>query len=164
MIRLIAALDDHRGIATDSGIPWNIPADVAHFRDQTRTGQILMGRTTYLEFAEPLHDPPNYVLTTSKANLREGFVPVASLAQLRAGDPTEDIWVIGGAAVYTSTIDEGDELVLTQVRSDFHCTRFFPAFADQFALSSRGPDSQDGGVRYRFETWRRRSGADTAPA
>ena len=49
MIRLIAAIDSQRGIATDSGIPWTLPGDSAYFREKTSSGLIVMGRATYEE-------------------------------------------------------------------------------------------------------------------
>lgn len=160
MIRLIAALDVQRGIAVDSGIPWTIPSDTAHFHDETKSGLIVMGWNTYTEFAKPLHDRTNYVVTPRSETLRDGFLPVGGVAQLRSEFPKEDVWVIGGAAVFEATIQQAGELLLTQVLSDFHCTKFFPPYVDQFTLSIRGPDSQDRGVSYRFETWRRSRGLE----
>jgi len=155
MIRLIAAIDDRRGIATATGIPWSLPEDAAYFRDRTRTGLILMGRSTYDEFASPLHDRENYVLThDDTVPLRDGFVAVPSLDDLRARVPDGDVWVIGGAAVYAATIGQADELFLTRVLADFDCTKFFPPFEDGFTLTSEGEEHEDGGVRFRFQTWR----------
>ena len=79
MIRLIAAIDSQRGIATDSGIPWKLPGDSAYFREKTATGLIVMGRATYDEFAAPLHDGENYVLSTTTAPLRAGFQAITGL-------------------------------------------------------------------------------------
>src|SRR5580698_7785013 len=104
MIRLIAAIDSQRGIATDSGIPWKLPGDSAYFREKTASGLIVMGRATYDEFAAPLHGGDNYVLSTATAPLRAGFESITGLQQLRAAYPDEDIWVIGGATVYRETI------------------------------------------------------------
>jgi dihydrofolate reductase len=154
MIRLIAALDSQRGIATDSGIPWKLPGDSAYFREKTSRGLIVMGRATYDEFATPLHDRENFVFSTTTAPLRSGFAVVANLAQLRVAHPDEDIWVIGGATVYAETISQSHELLLTQVMGDFDCTKFFPPYEDAFALESRGHDHRESGVSYRFETWR----------
>jgi dihydrofolate reductase len=153
MIRLIAAIDSRRGIATDSGIPWTLPGDSAYFRAKTSTGLIVMGRATYDEFAAPLHDRDNFVLSTSSAPPRKGFLVVTSLAPLRAAHPDEDVWVIGGASVYAETIGQADELLLTQVRGDFGCTKFFPPYRAAFALQSQSEDHQEGGVTYQFETW-----------
>ncbi len=47
-------MDTRRGIATDSGIPWELPGDTAHFHHKTATGVILMRWATYNEFAAPL--------------------------------------------------------------------------------------------------------------
>jgi dihydrofolate reductase len=155
MIRLIAAIDTQRGIATATGIPWTLPGDSAYFRDQTATGAIVMGWATYEEFAAPLHDRVNFVLSTHPGTLRTGFSPVGSLDQLVGEHPGEDVWVIGGAAVYAATLPEADELWLTQVEGDFHCTKFFPPYGDTFGLATRSPEHQDGAISYRFETWRR---------
>jgi dihydrofolate reductase len=153
MIRLIAAIDSQRGIATDSGIPWTLPGDSAYFREKTSSGLIVMGRATYEEFAAPLHDRENFVFSTTSSPLRKGFEVVTSLGQLRAAHPGEDVWVIGGASVYAETIDRAGELLLTQVRGDFGCTKFFPPYQAAFALQSQSKDQQEGGVTYQFETW-----------
>jgi dihydrofolate reductase len=157
MIRLIAAIDSQRGIATDSGIPWKLPDDTAYFREKTASGLIVMGRATYDEFAAPLHDGENYVLSTTTVPLRTGFQSVTGLSQLSAAHPNEDIWVIGGATVYRETIGEADELLLTQVLKDFDCTKFFPPYEADFALQSRSADRHENGLTYRFETWQRRT-------
>ena len=155
MIRLIAAIDSRRGIATDSGIPWKLPGDTAYFHDKTATGVILMGWATYNEFTAPLHERENFVLTADSGPLRKGFRAIGSLDQLVADHPGEDIWVIGGATVYAETIAEAEELLLTQVVGDFHCTKFFPPYQTEFRLAAQGDDLQDGETTYRFETWRR---------
>lgn len=153
MIRLIAAIDSRRGIATDSGIPWSLAGDTNYFREQTKSGLIVMGRGTYDEFANPLHGKDNYVLTRAKDPFRDGFRSVESVDALRAAHPYEDIWVIGGALVYAETVRGADELLITQVSGDFHCTKFFPPYRDQFKLVSTGDDQHDGPISYRFETW-----------
>jgi dihydrofolate reductase len=154
MIRLIAALDSQRGIATDSGIPWKLPGDSAYFREKTSRGLIVMGRATYDEFATPLHDRENFVFTTATTPLRKGFQIVTDLGQLRDAHAGEDIWVIGGAGIYAETIGQAQELLLTQVIGDFGCTKFFPPYEDAFAREGWSRDHQEGGVSYRFETWR----------
>ena len=155
MIRLIAAIDSRRGIATDSGIPWKLPGDTAYFHDKTATGVIVMGWTTYNEFAAPLHGRENFVLTSRSEPLRTGFRPVGSFDELVADHPNQGIWVIGGAAVYAETVREADELLLTQVVGDFDCTKFFPPYRADFQLAAQGEDRQEGGITYRFETWQR---------
>ncbi len=155
MIRLIAATDSKRGIAVASGVPWRLPGDVAYFHEQTELGLIVMGWATYSEFAAPLHDRVNYVLTRSDAPLRPGFEGTHTFDALLADHRGDDVWVIGGAAVFAATIAQADELFVTQVEGDFDCIKFFPPYTEEFVMYDRGKPHQDGDVRYRFERWRR---------
>jgi dihydrofolate reductase len=144
MIRLIAAMDTRRGIATVSGIPWKLPGDTAYFEAKTVGGLILMGWATYNEFAAPLHQRENYVLSSDQESLRTGFQAIGSLHQLVTENPDEDVWVIGGAAVFAETISEADELFLTQVDGDFNCTKFFPPYQADFRRGTQSDDHQEG--------------------
>ena len=155
MIRQIAAIDANRGIATDKGIPWKLPGDAAYFENETTTGLIVMGSATYNEFSSPLHGRQNYVLTRSQGPLRSGFQPIATLPDLTMSHPHEDVWVIGGAFVFAETIDSADELFVTQVLADFHCTKFFPDYRTGFARFDQSAVHEENGVHYRFEKWRR---------
>jgi dihydrofolate reductase len=162
LIRLIAAIDQRRGIATDTGIPWHLPGDTAYFERQTLNGLIVMGWATYNEFANPLHSRENYVLTGGGEKLRAGFQPIANLSDLRQNHPDQDVWVIGGAFVFAETIKAADELFITQVLADFQCTKFFPDYTAEFMRFDQGPDHEEGGVHYRFEKWRKADHTPTA--
>jgi dihydrofolate reductase len=155
MIRLIAAMDTNRGIATDGGIPWKLPGDTSYFEKETTAGLIVMGWATYSEFSAPLHDRDNFVLTADQSPLRPGFQPIATLPDLISGHPDEDVWVIGGAFVYAETIAGADELFLTQVLGDFHCTKFFPDYHAGFTRFQQSKEHEESGLHYRFEKWRR---------
>jgi dihydrofolate reductase len=159
VIRFIVALDVRLGIATEKGIPWKLPGDAAYFRQQTSTGLVVMGRATYAEFSAPLHERTNYVLTSKAEPLRDGFTPIGGLDQVTTGHPDDDIWVIGGGAVFASTMAQANELYLTQVEADFQCTKFFPAYDDQFTRFDQSETHEEGGVSYRFEKWRRNRAA-----
>jgi dihydrofolate reductase len=160
MIRLIAAMDTRRGIANDKGIPWKLPGDAAYFESQTMTGLIVMGWATYNEFSTPLHGRDNYVLVGDHHRPRSGFQPIATLDGLTQSHPDEDVWVIGGAFVFAETIRQADELFITQVLEDFHCTKFFPVYRTGFTRFEKSKDMEENGVHYRFEKWRR----NTEPA
>jgi dihydrofolate reductase len=157
MIRAIAAIDDQRGLATDTGIPWHIPADVAHFRAKTVSAKVLMGYATHSEFDNPMPGRTNYVATRRTTTLRDGFIPVGDLSSLLSDEAADDLWIIGGAMLYNVTIDATQELELTRVKGDFGCTKFFPAFEDTFVLveDEASPDVPDV-PQIRFQTWRRR--------
>jgi dihydrofolate reductase len=156
MIRSIAAVDDRLGISSDAGIPWNVPADVAHFRALTMSSNVLMGYGTYTEFASPMPGRTNYVATRRTEKLRDGFLPVSDLRTFFTDRFEGDLWIIGGAMLYATTLEEVEELALTRVTGDFGCTKFFPPFEGMFRLSAEEvPPPVEGVPAIRFQTWQR---------
>ena len=157
MIRFIAALDSKHGIADEHGIPWQgkIPSDVQYFREKTLGGNVMMGYGWYQEQLKPLPERRNLVATSSDEELRPGFEKVTD-ARAFLQSTTEDIWVGGGAGLFASTLDLADELYLTMLEQDFHCTKFFPDFEDKFMVSSISQPKTENGVRYRFTVWVRK--------
>jgi dihydrofolate reductase len=158
MIRLIAAVDSQMGVANDRGIPWQgkIPLDTKYFNDQTADGTIVMGFRTYQEFDKPLHDRENFVLTKpGSEQLRAGFSGVSDLSAFLDQHSRELVWVIGGAGLFADSLGRADELYITQLDRDFHCTKFFPDFKDAFELTGKLGPHLENGISFWFEIWRR---------
>jgi dihydrofolate reductase len=156
MIRLIAAIDQKRGIAKNGRQPWRLPGDERYFKDQTaRFGaKVLMGHTTFDVIRRPLPDRTNYVLSHDRLG-STGIVRVTDLDEFLQSS-AEDIWVIGGAAVYEQTIRLADELYLTLIASDFGCDQFFPDYEQKFELVSQSPLQHEAGASYSYAIYRRR--------
>ena len=158
MIRLIAAIDEKRGLADANGIPWQgrVPADSRYFSEQTAHGVILMGFRTYEEFDHSLHNRRNFVLTSAGTSpLRSGFSSVLDLDEFFEEYALDTVWVIGGAGLFAQTMSFADELYLTQLNADFHCTKFLPEYDHEFLLESDLGSQQENGISFRFEIWRR---------
>lgn len=154
MIRFIAAIDEKQGLANDEGIPWRtlVPNELKYFRDKTKHGNVLMGYNTYKEFKRPLSDRTNYVATKEHVDLMDGFQRVPDAVSF-IQDFKDDLWNIGGAGLFTTTLELADELYITQLESDFNCTKFFPPFKDNFHLVSESKPRTENGVTYRFQVW-----------
>ncbi len=158
MLNLIAAVDEALGVANDGGIPWQgkLPTDAQYFRDQTTVGIILMGYGTYKEFDKPLHDRENFVVARpDSGELKSGFVGVPDAADFLDQHAHDLVWVIGGAALFAQTLPRADQLLLTRVVGDFHCTKFFPTFSDAFELQSEASPHVESGITFHFESWQR---------
>lgn len=158
MIRCIAALDSESGIADEHGIPWRglVPGDVKYYRDKVRTGTILMGYGTYLTIKKPYHNRINYVATKDNRPLKEGFAPVAD-ARRFIQETDDDAWIMGGAGLFASVLDLADELYLTRIDKDFHCTKFFPEFESMFNLAQKSEPMHENGLTYHFEIWKKKT-------
>lgn len=115
-----------------------------------------MGMGTYREFKSPMHGRINYVATTASHEMLPGFEIVHDVPEFIAGHSDELINIIGGAGLFTSTLDFADELRLTHIEQDFHCTKFFPEYKQYFELKERSQPTVENGITYRFETWRRK--------
>jgi len=156
MIRVIAALDDKRGLADEQGIPWDLPSDRAYTREKTMGGSLLMGYRTYLEFTAPLPGRRCLVLTDGTEPLRDGFEAVTDLEAFMK-NPPQKLWLFGGAGAFAQTLQYADELYLTRVEGDFGCTKFFPEFTDKFELAQKSPPQLENGITYWYEIWKRKS-------
>lgn len=154
---MIVAIDRQRGMATDNGIPWQLPTDQQYFSDQIASGTILMGHVTYTEIDLPLHDRTNYVATREVGRpLRPGFVPVSDIAHFLETHADDVVQNIGGANLFASTLHWADELVLTRIDGEFGCTRFFPPFEGEFVQVSESDPITENGVTFTYQTWRPR--------
>ena len=158
MLRLIAAVDSAQGVANDQGIPWQgkLPHDVEHFRSLTVDGIIVMGFGTYQELESPFHDRTNFVVARpDSGDLRPGFVGVADVTSFLSQHESDVVWVIGGAALFATTLVKANQLCLTRIDRDFHCTKFFPTFSQDFVLGGEDGPYVESGIAFRFETWNR---------
>ena len=159
MIRCIAAVDSKRGLANDYGMPWQgkIPTDVAHFREKTEGHAVLMGYVTYLEFAKPLKTRHNYVAAPpGTPPLRAGFEMVQDLVSFTNNYKDDiDLWIIGGGGVFAQTIQFANELYLTELEDDFHCTKFFPEYEKDFELVNKSAPISENDITFHFTIWKR---------
>lgn len=156
MIRFIAAVDAKLGIADGNGIPWQgqIPSDVAYFRSKTLGGIVMMGAGWYKEQLRPLADRRNLVATSAPGKLRPGFEKIMD-AREYLKHVNEDVWVGGGAGLFAATIDLADELYLTRLSGNFHCTKFFPAFKQDFERIDTSEPITENGITFHYEVWYR---------
>ena len=158
MIKAIVAIDEKRGLANDQGIPWQgkLPSDTRYYRDKIKIGLVLMGYGMYAELTKPYPGRINYVATGSKQELREGFEPVEDAREFLINSK-EDVWDMGGANLLASTFYLIDELYITQLEGDFHCTKFFPEYEQNFEKVSQSEPKTENGIPFRFTVWKRKA-------
>ncbi len=159
MIRAIVAADEKRGIADDHGIPWQgkIPSDVKYYRDKITSGTLLMGYGLYKELSHPYPGGVNYVATDKKEEkFPDGFEPVYDAREFLK-KVKGDAWNLGGAGIIASTFDLIDELYITQLEGDFHCTKFIPEYEQEFQKISESEPLTENAITFRFTVWKRKT-------
>ena len=123
-LAIIVAVAENGVIGRDNGLPWNIPADMAHFKRVTMGKPLLMGRKTYESIGRPLPGRANIVITRNPDFSAPGIEVMSSLeeAVLRAqsvarADGAEEVIVMGGAEIYRASLSEVDRLYVTEVHA-----------------------------------------------
>lgn len=118
-LTLIAAVSADGLISRGQGVPWDLPADKAHFREQTQDKWLLLGRRTFEEmrgWLKPGHWP---LVLTRQAGLRvPGGRPVRSVTEAvhlatEAHEP--EFMCCGGAEVYAAAMPHAQRLIITHV-------------------------------------------------
>ena len=125
-ITLIVAMDRNKGIGYQNTIPWmgKIPSDMKHFRETTTGHPVIMGKNTYLSMGSALPNRTNIVLSRSMKQEEHTDIQIASTfdkaLELASTAPGRDeVFVIGGAQVYSDTLTHADKLIITFIDEVF---------------------------------------------
>lgn len=117
-ITLVAAVAENGVIGRAGGLPWSLPADLAHFRRVTGHRPLVMGRRTYESIGRPLPGRRNVVISRDPAFRPSGVEVVDSpMAATRLLEEAEEIMVIGGATIYEAFLEVADRLLITFVHA-----------------------------------------------
>lgn len=159
----IVNVDAGWGIGRDGDLIFPIPEDMRFFR-QTTTGKIVvMGRRTLQSFpgGKPLKNRVNIVLTRDKGFAAEGAIICHSLNELQAAltpYAAEDVFVVGGEAVYRQLIDHCSTAYVTKVHGTAPADNHFPNLDEMpnWRLVQQSEVQHSGGVDFSFCTYQNR--------
>lgn len=140
-ISIIAAVADNYAIGKSNKLPWHLPADLRHFKQLTTGHAVLMGKRTYESLPNgPLPNRKNIVLTSVLSEgVNEGYYEADSLEDaLELCEHEDNVFIIGGGAVYRQSLDIADSMYITWVHAEFAADAFFPEIDfDQWIEVSR---------------------------
>ncbi len=144
-VTLVVAATDDGVIGRDGGMPWHLPADLAHFKRVTMGHPIVMGRRTYESIGRALPGRLNVVVTRDRSFAAAGVAIAHSLddALAACGDVPE-VMVIGGGALYREAMPRATRIHLTQIHAaiagDTHFPTLDPAVWHETAREERAAD------------------------
>jgi dihydrofolate reductase len=157
MIILIAAAAENNALGKDNELLWHLPDDFKRFKQTTSGHYIIMGRKTFESFPKPLPNRTHVIITRQKNYLAEGCIVVHSLEDAISISPkNEDVFIIGGAEIYSQSIETADKIELTRVHCEFEADAFFPEFnASRWNLvfSEKHTKDEKHKFDYTFETY-----------
>ena len=124
---LIVARARNGVIGRDNGMPWHLPADLAHFKRTTLGHPVIMGRRTWESLGRPLLGRRNIVVSTTPGFAAPGAEVVASLEEAwRAVSGASEAFVIGGARLYAAALPAAERIYLTEIAGDIPGDTYFP--------------------------------------
>ena len=172
-ITLIAAVNKQRVIGHANELLYDIPEDMAFFKEVTTDGIVIMGRNTYDSIGQPLKNRINFVVTSKTeelqsrpengstlfvvSDLRRALDMARAMAVLRKL-PT--VYVIGGSQIYSACMIMTDCLLLTEIDDDTSGDSYFPPYPStewrevgrsDMLKSERNPDAP----QFQFVTYER---------
>lgn len=147
-LSIVAAVAENGVIGLDRGIPWHLPADLAHFKKLTMGKPILMGRKTFESIGRPLPGRHNVVVTRERSLRIEGCSVAGSFEDaLELLKSAEEVMVIGGAEIYRLALPLADRLYLTRVHASFEGDTYFPDYDPdlwrEVAIEEHAPDGRN---------------------
>lgn len=146
---LIAALGANRAIGVDGGMPWHLPEDLAHFKQTTMGGVLVMGRRTWDSIGRALPGRTTIVVTSDRDWSAPGAVVVHSLAEALAAAGPGEVFIAGGGEIYRQTIGLASALELTEIDARPAAEVFFPEVDPEvWRETSRRPREGFDFVRY----------------
>jgi dihydrofolate reductase len=133
-LSLIVAIAENGIIGREGELPWHIAADLRRFKRLTMGHAIVMGRKTWESIGRPLPGRTS-IIVTRRAEYDPGDRNVLVATSLdealkfaRQADCQQDqIFIIGGAAIYADTLPRADRLYVTRVHSEVDGDVSFPA-------------------------------------
>ena len=130
-ISIIAAVARNRAIGYRNRLLYWLPDDMRRFRQLTTGHTILMGRRTFESLPKgALPNRRNCVLTRTVTDLPgcECFRDWDEFIATCRDD--EEVFIIGGASIYTALMDKADRLCLTEVDDiPQEADTFFPDYS-----------------------------------
>ena len=153
-MKLIAAMEEKRGIGKNGGLLCHLPSDLRYFKQVTLGRDVIMGRATLESFpgGRPLPGRRNIVL--SKTLNRDDVLIVRSVDELMNIAGIDDAFVIGGGQVYSQLLPYCDTAYITQLEGDFGAEVFMPDISEAGFVKTGSSDlKEENGVRFTFDVY-----------
>lgn len=134
MITYVWAEDQKHQIGYEGHLPWHLPADLKHFKEETMGHPILMGRKTFDSLPRILPGRLHVVLSHNEELLKkylndERVIILKDELELNnflEKYANEEVCAIGGVSVFKLLLDRVDYLKKTEINASFKADTVMP--------------------------------------
>ena len=146
-------------IGREGNLPWRLSADLRRFRSLTMGHTIVMGRKTWESLDGPLPGRRSIVLSRQSGYAADGAEVAGSFEEaLEMARDSDEVFAIGGAAIYEIAISYASRVHVTLVQADLEGDVYLPSnVLDGWKLvgeNSHKPDDRNQ-YPYSFRTYER---------
>lgn len=127
MISLIAAVAPNNIIGKNGTLPWNIPEDIALFKEITTGHKVVMGKNTFKSIKKTLKNRQNIIIS-SKLISKESIKVFSDFHSFYDVYHTysEEIFIIGGQQLYSTALPFAKKLYISHIKTNYTGDTFFP--------------------------------------
>ena len=161
-LSIIVAIAQNGAIGKNNDLLWHLGSDLKRFKQLTMGHPVVMGRKTWESLPKkPLPGRQNIVMTNNPDFEAEGATVVHSVNGLFKAlkDCDEEVFVMGGAAIYKALLPFTKRLYITRVYRDYDADVYFPTIdMSEFTLVKFGEPMYDeeSGLDYAYEEYDRK--------
>ena len=160
----VVAMDQNNCIGKGNDLPWHISADLKHFKEITQGGVVVMGRKTLESMGRTLPKRVNWIITRDTSWSFEGTkvaytiedALTQAVADVKASEKPESIFIIGGGEIFKQTIHIADRLELTHIELDAKGDVFYPRIPQEFKkVASESHIDDKTAIAFEFATYQK---------
>ena len=163
-MNIIVNVSENWAIGKGNSLLFHLSEDMKFFKSHTVGKVVVMGRKTLesLPKSSPLPNRVNIVLTKNKDYQKENAVICNSIDELLgtiAQYKSDDVYIIGGEAVYRSLLPYCDRAFVTKVSAKVPDADAFMVNldeSDEWEIESESEPISEKGYDFKFVTYKRR--------
>jgi len=156
-MNLIVSVTQNWGIGCENELLYHVSKDLVRFRKMTTSKVVVMGHNTLksLPGGKPLKNRTNIVLSRDTSLTIPGVVVYNSIDQLLAAlknYDTNDVFVIGGEAIYTALLPYCKKAYITKFQATPAADTFLPNIDEMpdWKLVDESEEHEHEGLVYRY--------------
>ncbi len=162
-MKLIAAVDNNWAIGNKGALLVRIRTDQMNFRALTTGKVVILGRKTLETFPQkqPLANRTNIILSKNPDYKVKDAIVVHSMDELMEEIKkydTDDVFVIGGEAIYKALEPMCDTAIITKVEHSYEADAYFPNLDEspEWELVEEGEEQTCFDLSFTFNTYKRK--------
>lgn len=161
MLSIVVAKSKNNIIGKENKLVWNLPEDLKHFKELTTGHTIIMGRKTFDSIGRVLPNR-NHIIFSNNPDLKvdnENVKVVHSLLEIQdLIEKKDEVFVIGGAAIYNFLMPYVKKMYVTEIDEEFEGDTFFPKINTDIwkeTKREKGIKNEQNNLDYDFVTYER---------